>query len=63
MQAMTDLEERRNEIHHHYRRSEQRMLIVFFALMVLSAFFQWLMAQLPDLSSEALQVVCRMLYQ
>lgn len=38
-------------------------MVVALALMVLSAFFQWLMSQLPDLSSEALEVVCRMLYQ
>lgn len=59
---MTSQDDRKAEIVHHYRRAEIRMVAVFVALMLMSAFFQWVMAQLPDLSSEALQVVCRVLY-
>jgi len=57
------IEQRRIETERYYRRAEWRMMLVFAALMVLSAFFQWLMSQLPDLSSDALEVVCRVLYQ
>lgn len=53
---------RKAEIDAHYRRSENRLLLIFGVLMALSALFQWVVAQLPDLSSEALEVVCRALY-
>lgn len=56
-------DERKAEIDSHYRRAETRMITAFVVLLMCSAFFQWLMAQLPDLSSEALEVVCRVLYQ
>lgn len=57
------IELRRMETENYYRRSEWRLVIVALALFVFNAFFQWLMGQLPDLSSEALEVVCRVLYQ
>lgn len=56
------LEQRKAETERYYRHAERRMLLVFAALIVLSAFFQWLMSQLPDLSSEALGIVCSVLY-
>ncbi len=57
------LAQRRSETESYFRRAEWRLMLVFLALMVLNSFTQWLMSQLPDLSSEALQVVCRVLYQ
>lgn len=57
------LAQRRSETESYFRRAEWRMMLIFIALMVLNSFTQWLMGQLPDLSSEALQVVCRVLYQ
>lgn len=56
-------EERKAEINAHFRRAETRLLVIFMAMLMFSAFFQWVAAQLPDLSSEALEVVCRVLYQ
>lgn len=56
-------EDRKAEINAHFRRAELRLLTIFVAMLMFSAFFQWLAAQLPDLSSEALEVVCRVLYQ
>ena len=53
---------RKAEIEAHYRHAETRMMGIFAMMIMLAAFFQWLVAQLPDLSSEALEVVCRILY-
>lgn len=62
-QDSINTEERKQEINAHFHRAEMRLVVIFMAMLMFSAFFQWVAAQLPDLSSEALEVVCRVLYQ